>query len=70
MFKTFLKVVYWLAIYMLSLWFLLPFLFSAKSDFAVVLGVIVSLALVFGIIRLIFSEKVKILFKQLINKLN
>lgn len=70
MLKTFLKVVGWLAIYILSLWFLLPFLFSAKSDIAVILGVIVSLSLVYGIIRLIFSEKVKNFFKQLINKLN
>lgn len=65
--KTFLKVVFWSTIYILSLGFLLPFLFSSKSDAGVILGVICSLCLLYGIIKLIFSEKVKNFFKQLLN---
>lgn len=58
-FKTFSKIVLWATIYVGSIGFVLPELFSAKSDLAVFGGVLLSLLLIYRAITFIPWGKVQ-----------
>ena len=47
--KPFLKLSFWVAVYVYCIGFLMPMLFSSDSDFSVFLGVLVFLALLYDI---------------------
>lgn len=64
MFKKFSKIVFWVFVYIASLGFVLPELFSAKSNIAVVGGTLLVLGLLYRAITFINWEKVGKFLKE------
>jgi uncharacterized membrane protein len=63
-FKIFAKVAIWLAIYVAAIGFILPELFSAKSNTEVTLGIIIVLGLLFRTIMFIPWSKINNFLKE------
>ena len=56
--RKFLKLSFWISIYIYGFGFLLPKLFSSNSDLEVLLGVLLLLSFIYHIINLKFWKKI------------
>jgi len=56
--EKFLTLTYWGVIYATCIGFILPWLFSAKSTVAVLIGVFLSILLIYRLISLVDFEKI------------
>lgn len=64
MLKKFSKVAFWVIVYLASIGFILPGLFSAQSNVALALGIILVLGLIYRTITFVNWDKVKEFFKN------
>jgi hypothetical protein len=65
--KVFSKIVLWVFIYLGSIGFVLPELFSDKSNVAIIFGMLISLALLYRFITFLPNEKIKSFVKNMFN---
>ena len=67
MFIKYIKIMSWLAVYITTIGLILPELFSASSNIAIVFGIIITIALIFRVITFIPWNKIINFLRNLYN---
>jgi hypothetical protein len=65
--KTYVKIVWWVFIYLGCFGFVLPELISTKSNITLALGVFIILVLIYRTIMFLPLDKIKLFIKELLN---